>query len=79
MKHKLVVSYQWVKICPTGTLGNPKDSWGENHQLGKISYASKELAIEEYQRYVDNNLSCPDDLLLIERYSKVIDWELCQL
>jgi len=76
MKHKLAVSYQWIKISPTGTLGNPKDSWGECHRLGTIAYASKELAIEEYQRYVDNNLSCPDDLILIERYTKVIDWEL---
>lgn len=75
MKYKLVVSYQWVKISPTGIMVNPKDSWGEYHGLGIVSYASKELAIKEYQRYVDNNLSCPDELILIERYSKVIDWD----
>jgi hypothetical protein len=75
MKYKLVPSYQWVIINPEGRMTNPKNDWGERHELGKVSYKDKESAIADYQRYIDKNILCPDEMILIERYSKVIDWE----
>ena len=72
---KTVVSlkYRWMVLTKDGLLKTPKDRYGSSI-FNNFGYDSKEEAIEDYQRYIDLELSYPDKMILVEEYGKDYVW-----
>ena len=75
MSSKFVVSlkYRWMILSEDGLLKTPKDRYGSSI-FNNFGYDSKEEAIEDYQRYIDLELSYPDKMILVEEYEKDYVW-----
>lgn len=75
MKYRLTLEYRWLVLTEDGLLKPPSDDWGNSHCLSK-SYSSREEAIEDYARVVNNGrFSCPNELILVEKHVKGINWD----
>jgi hypothetical protein len=70
MSEKYVLSklYRWMVISEDGLLKTPKDKWGE--KLFSFPYVSKDHAIADYQRFIDNGFDCPSNMILVREFSK---------
>lgn len=73
VKFKLEVSYCWMVVSSDGLLKDPKDKWGEYHTLSQ-RYSTREDAISDYSRHIEESISCPTRMILVEEYSQEIDW-----
>jgi hypothetical protein len=74
MKYALKLTYRWKVLTEDGLLKAPKDRWGGTHPLSK-EYNSRHEAIEDYIRFVNNDLPCPSELTLIETHKKDLNWD----
>ena len=75
MSSKFVVSlkYRWMILSEDGLLKTPKDDY-DCSIFNDFGYDSKEEAINEYQRYIDLECSCPNKMVLVEEYRKDYVW-----
>lgn len=74
MKYVLSQSYRWLVISEDGLLKSPKDKWGESHLLSR-QFETRHEAIKEYTRFVNQELDCPCEMILVEYHTKDINWE----
>lgn len=74
LTYKLEIKYQWMVINANGKMSLiPRDVWEGRHKLS-YEYYSENEAIEEYNRFIKDNLDCPDEMVLVKKHCKVIDW-----
>lgn len=66
-KYVLTKKYVWMVVSNDGLLKTPKDKWGED--VFPRSYFTKDDAIADYQRYIDDDIDCPHTMVLIEQFS----------
>lgn len=73
LQYKLVTRYTWKILTDEGSLLDPCDDWGNYHPLSDV-YETREHAVSDYERYVEKGYNCPNSMVLIEVYRKVIDF-----
>lgn len=67
-KYVLTKLYRWMVISNDGLLKTPENRWGES--IFSFPYNSEDDAIADYQRHIDDNLSCPGNMILVREFSK---------
>jgi hypothetical protein len=75
MKYTLTLYYRWMVVSEDGLLKVPRDQWGdEQHMLSRL-FTSRGEAIEEYCRFINQGLHCPNAMILVEEHAKGINWD----
>ena len=60
-------TYRWMVVSNDGLLKTPVDNWEE--KIFRYGYSTEEEAVAHYQRRIDNDLQCPQKMILISEYS----------
>ena len=60
-------TYRWMVVSNDGLLKTPADNWEE--KIFRYGYSTEEEAVADYQRRIDNDLQCPQKMILISEYS----------
>ena len=67
-KYVLTKCYCWMVVSKDGLLKTPKNNWGD--RFLSSGYPTKDEAVADYKRYIDNGWDCPYTMILVEQYSK---------
>lgn len=74
MKYALRLVYRWKVLTEDGLLKSPRGEWGDSHSLSR-EYPDRDSAIEDYARYVNEGLRCPNEMVLVEQHVKELNWD----
>jgi hypothetical protein len=75
MKRKLQKGYRWKKLTKEGLLVSPLDRHGKEIFSKYFLFPDTESAVQEYKTMHDMYSELPHELVLIEVYEFVTDWD----
>lgn len=74
MKYFLKPVFRWKILTEDGLLKTPRGEWGDSHPLSK-EYLDRAAAIEDYSRFVNGGMRCPNEMVLVEQHVKELNWD----
>jgi hypothetical protein len=75
MKRNLQKNYYWKQLTEEGLLVSPKNRYGDTVFTSYCGFPDKETAVKEYERMKGIYSELLEELVLIEVYEFVTDWD----